>query len=230
MPANSWLVTSTCMTTAMPPSSSSSASRPSRPRLVPADDPFGLKIRTRLALVLREHGRFAEARPLLEQTLAEALGSARRPRSGTRSIEQARRHRAVPARPVARPRPGDQSGGAPARLVRDRGPVPCQEPRRRRPDRPRRVWPRDRRHVRRRRQPRTDVASGGKSSLEDARRSERPDSYGVHRPVALPRIPGPRPVRRCQRTGRHEPLRTTTASRSSSTATTWPTIYTPVFL
>jgi tetratricopeptide (TPR) repeat protein len=43
-----------------------------RPRLVPADDSFGLKIRTRLALVLREHGRFAEARPLLEQTVAEA--------------------------------------------------------------------------------------------------------------------------------------------------------------
>src|SRR5262249_50880257 len=43
-----------------------------RPRLVPADDPFGLMIRTRLAQVLREHGRYAEARPLLEQTVAEA--------------------------------------------------------------------------------------------------------------------------------------------------------------
>jgi hypothetical protein len=44
-----------------------------RPRLVRADDPFGLRIRTRLALLLREHGRFDEARPLLEQTVAEAL-------------------------------------------------------------------------------------------------------------------------------------------------------------
>jgi hypothetical protein len=43
-----------------------------RPRLVPVDDPFGLQIRTRLAQVLREHGRFAEARPLLEQTMVEA--------------------------------------------------------------------------------------------------------------------------------------------------------------
>jgi tetratricopeptide (TPR) repeat protein len=43
-----------------------------RPRLVPADDPDGLVFRTRLALVLREHGRFAEARCVLEQTLAEA--------------------------------------------------------------------------------------------------------------------------------------------------------------
>src|SRR5262249_160260 len=32
-----------------------------RPRLVPTNDPLGLWIRTRLALVLREHGRFAEA-------------------------------------------------------------------------------------------------------------------------------------------------------------------------
>src|SRR5262249_41504788 len=45
----------------------------SRPRVVPADDPLGLRIRPRLALVLREHGRFAEAWPLLEQALAEAL-------------------------------------------------------------------------------------------------------------------------------------------------------------
>jgi non-specific serine/threonine protein kinase/serine/threonine-protein kinase len=44
-----------------------------RPRLVPAGDPFGLAIRTRLALVLREHGRFGEAKPLLEKTVAEAL-------------------------------------------------------------------------------------------------------------------------------------------------------------
>jgi Carbohydrate family 9 binding domain-like len=44
-----------------------------RPRLVPADDPFGLAIRTRLALVLREHGRFAEAKSLLEKTVAQAL-------------------------------------------------------------------------------------------------------------------------------------------------------------
>jgi non-specific serine/threonine protein kinase/serine/threonine-protein kinase len=44
-----------------------------RPSLVPADDPFGLAIRTRLALVLREHGRFAEAKTLLEKTVAEAL-------------------------------------------------------------------------------------------------------------------------------------------------------------
>jgi serine/threonine protein kinase/tetratricopeptide (TPR) repeat protein len=44
-----------------------------RPGLIPADDPFGLVVRTRLALALRERGRFAEAWPLLEQTLAEAL-------------------------------------------------------------------------------------------------------------------------------------------------------------
>jgi serine/threonine protein kinase len=43
------------------------------PRLVPADDTFSILIRTRQALVLRDLGRFAEARPLLEQTLAEAL-------------------------------------------------------------------------------------------------------------------------------------------------------------
>jgi tetratricopeptide (TPR) repeat protein len=44
-----------------------------RPQLVPTDDPSGLWIRTLLAQVLREHGRFAEARCLLEQSLAEAL-------------------------------------------------------------------------------------------------------------------------------------------------------------
>src|SRR5262249_43286890 len=43
-----------------------------RSRLVPADDPSGLWIRARLAQAFREHGRFAEARSLLEQTLAEA--------------------------------------------------------------------------------------------------------------------------------------------------------------
>jgi serine/threonine protein kinase/tetratricopeptide (TPR) repeat protein len=44
-----------------------------RPRLVPPDDVFGLTIRSRLALVLREQGRFAEAKPLLEQTMSEAI-------------------------------------------------------------------------------------------------------------------------------------------------------------
>jgi tetratricopeptide (TPR) repeat protein len=44
-----------------------------RPRLVPADDAFGLRIRARLAQVLREDGRFDEARSLLEQVVAEAV-------------------------------------------------------------------------------------------------------------------------------------------------------------
>jgi tetratricopeptide (TPR) repeat protein len=42
-----------------------------RSRLVPADDPFGQRIRMRLALALREAGRFDEARPVLEQVLLE---------------------------------------------------------------------------------------------------------------------------------------------------------------
>jgi serine/threonine protein kinase/tetratricopeptide (TPR) repeat protein len=61
-----------------------------RPRLVPADDPFGLRIRTRLALVLREHGKFAEARPLLEQTVAEALRLRKSVPKRDRAIEECR--------------------------------------------------------------------------------------------------------------------------------------------
>jgi serine/threonine protein kinase len=61
-----------------------------RPRLVPADDPFSLWSRTRLALVLREHGRFAEARPLLEQTVAEALRLRKKLPKRDRAIEQPR--------------------------------------------------------------------------------------------------------------------------------------------
>jgi serine/threonine protein kinase/tetratricopeptide (TPR) repeat protein len=61
-----------------------------RPRLVPADDPFALEIRNRLALVLREHGRFAEARPLLEQTAAEALRLRRKDPKPNEQIERAR--------------------------------------------------------------------------------------------------------------------------------------------
>jgi serine/threonine protein kinase/tetratricopeptide (TPR) repeat protein len=61
-----------------------------RSRLVPADDPFGLEIRNRLALVLREHGRFAEARPLLEQVAAEALRLRRKDPKPNAQIERAR--------------------------------------------------------------------------------------------------------------------------------------------
>jgi hypothetical protein len=61
-----------------------------RPRLVPADDPYGLWIRTRLALVLREHGRFGEARPLLEQTVAEALRLRKAVSKRDRAIEEPR--------------------------------------------------------------------------------------------------------------------------------------------
>jgi tetratricopeptide (TPR) repeat protein len=61
-----------------------------RPRLVPADDTFGLWARTRLALVLREHGRFAEARPLLEQAAAEALRLREKVPKRDKTIEEAR--------------------------------------------------------------------------------------------------------------------------------------------
>jgi serine/threonine protein kinase/tetratricopeptide (TPR) repeat protein len=63
-----------------------------RPRLVPADgsDSFGLWTRTRLALVLREHGRFAEARPLFEQALAESLRLRKKLPKPVDSTEQAR--------------------------------------------------------------------------------------------------------------------------------------------
>jgi tetratricopeptide (TPR) repeat protein len=61
-----------------------------RPRLVPDNDPLGLWIRTRLALVLREHGRFAEARPLLEQTVTEALRLRQKLPKRDQTIEQAR--------------------------------------------------------------------------------------------------------------------------------------------
>jgi tetratricopeptide (TPR) repeat protein len=60
-----------------------------RPRLVPTDDPSGLWIRNRLAHVLREHGRLAEARPLLEQSLAEAL-RLRKKLPNRQAIEEAR--------------------------------------------------------------------------------------------------------------------------------------------
>jgi serine/threonine protein kinase/tetratricopeptide (TPR) repeat protein len=62
----------------------------SRPRLVPAADPVGLWIRTRLALLLRENGRFAEARSLLEQTAAEALRLRKGSTTWNRDIEQPR--------------------------------------------------------------------------------------------------------------------------------------------
>src|SRR5262249_2405971 len=61
-----------------------------RPRLVPADDPSSLSIRTRRAMVLREHRRFAEARPLLEQTLAEARRLRTKLSKRDRNIEEAR--------------------------------------------------------------------------------------------------------------------------------------------
>jgi serine/threonine protein kinase/tetratricopeptide (TPR) repeat protein len=61
-----------------------------RPRLVPADDPSGLEIRNRLALVLREHGRFAEAQPLLEQTAAETLRLRRKDLKPNERIKRAR--------------------------------------------------------------------------------------------------------------------------------------------
>jgi tetratricopeptide (TPR) repeat protein len=58
-----------------------------RPRLVPADDPFGLEIRTRLAQVLREHGRLDQARTLLEQTVGEALRLRKKSSKPNQSIE-----------------------------------------------------------------------------------------------------------------------------------------------
>jgi tetratricopeptide (TPR) repeat protein len=61
-----------------------------RSRLVPADDPSGLWIRTRLALVLRDYGQFAEGRPLLEQTVAEALRLRQKDPKPSRTIEEAR--------------------------------------------------------------------------------------------------------------------------------------------
>ncbi len=102
---------------------------------------------TGLALLLRDHGRFAEARSLLEQTQAEAL----RLRQG--ASEAGPPHRAgsrpgtIPARPLARARAGNQPGKVPAGLLHDRRPLPRRQSRRRRPDRPRRVWPRHRGHV-----------------------------------------------------------------------------------
>ena len=61
-----------------------------RPRLVPADDPVGLKIRADLALVLRDLGRFAEARPLLEQTATEAVRISKKRPKPDESTEEAR--------------------------------------------------------------------------------------------------------------------------------------------
>jgi tetratricopeptide (TPR) repeat protein len=61
-----------------------------RPRFVPADDPFGLWVRTRLALVLRVRGRLAEARPLLEQTVAEAQRLRKEASKPSQTIEEAR--------------------------------------------------------------------------------------------------------------------------------------------
>jgi hypothetical protein len=49
-----------------------------------------LWIRTRLALELREHGRFAEARPLLEQTVAEAARLRQKLPKRDQTIEEAR--------------------------------------------------------------------------------------------------------------------------------------------
>ena len=61
-----------------------------RARLVPAEDRFGVASRTRLALVLRDRGRLAEARSLLEQTLAEALQLRKKAPKPDRDIEQCR--------------------------------------------------------------------------------------------------------------------------------------------